>query len=316
MENVTCNLCNDPRATLYCEISDYLMERDEIHATYVKCANCGLIYQNPRPTIGEINTHYPPNYDSYQEDLKPASKFKSRFADYGIEKRCRIINAYKYGGRLLDVGCATGKFLKGMQRFPGWELFGVELNAEAANIARRSPGLEISTGTLEETRFPTSYFDAITLWDVLEHLHDPKSTLVEIKRILKPDGILVFRIPNGGSWDARLFGKYWFGMDAPRHLYVFDVQTISDLLQRSGFNVIDINCKIGSSVSLAFNLRFWMTGRRMPQKTRRIVQQVLTHPISQLLTLPITGVFDRKLEGSLITVIAVKRSEVDDRNPA
>jgi SAM-dependent methyltransferase len=312
METVACNLCGGTQAEIRYQAADYLMERPAIEATFVRCTHCGLIFQNPRPTPAEIGSHYPPDYDSFQEDARPASGWRSRLAWYGIEKRCRAVLAHRERGRLLDVGCATGRFILGMQQYPGWELYGVELNSRAAEIARQATSADIFTGTLDEAEFPDGSFDVVTLWDVLEHLHDPKAALLEANRVLKPGGIVALRVPNADSWDARLFGKYWFGLDAPRHLYVFGVHALQRLLKCADFEVLEANCKIGASVAPAFNLRFWMAGKGLSGRIPRFIQRAAAHPFSRLLTPPFTWYYDRKLEGSLVTMISAKRGEEHD----
>jgi hypothetical protein len=122
--------------------------------------------------------------------------------------------------------------------------------------------------------------------------------------VLKADGVLIFRIPNGGSWDAKLFGKYWFGLDAPRHYYVFNQRTITKLLDLNGFRVSKIDCSIGSSVALSMNIRFLMAAKNTPHKRRNLIMKVVSHPIFKLIIMPLTFLFDQLLLGSFLTVAA------------
>ena len=101
------------------------------------------------------------------------------------------------------------------------EAYGVEPDEYSSRIAIEKYHLNVFHGNLDQASYSTSSFDAITLWDVLEHLPDPSSTLQEIKGFLKPDGILVLRVPNYDSCDARLFGFAWSGLDVPRHFMSF-----------------------------------------------------------------------------------------------
>lgn len=255
----------------------------------------------------EINEHYPPDYDSFQDvDIK-SREFSSRITQYGLSKRSRIIFDLLDGGRLLDVGCATGNFLRTMQDSPNLDLYGVEISQHAASIARDKYGLNVFTGELKAANYPENNFDIITLWDVLEHIIDPKLLLLEANRVLKDTGYLVLRIPNGRSWDARVFGKYWFGLDAPRHNYVFDKNTITQLLENSGFRVKIIDCSIGSSVAVPMNLRFYMTANNYPEKRREVILKIASHPITKLILFPLTFLFDQLLLGSFLTVVAEKR---------
>jgi len=168
METVSCNLCGgDERITLY-NLPDYLLEKLDSLTVLVKCNQCGLIYQNPRPTINEIGVYYPPEYDSYNAIPNAVKNYRlmSKAIQYGINKRCRIVLENGKGGSILDIGCATGEFLNGMRRYPTWNTYGVEISPFASSIARERFGLEVFTGTLGEAAYPDESFDVITLWDV------------------------------------------------------------------------------------------------------------------------------------------------------
>lgn len=308
METDTCEICSSPDYAAKYQLTDYLLENDQVHTTLVRCLNCGLIYQNPRLSPQEIEEHYPPEYDSFQSEDGDYENLGSRISKFGLSKRRRFVSSLKNGGKLLDVGCATGNFLHEMQSAPGWDLFGIEINEHAANIAHRKYALNVFHGVIEEANYPEDFFDVITLWDVLEHLPDPKSTLNEVHRVLKKNGRLVLRVPNGGSWDAKLFRKYWFGLDAPRHYYVFNQQTIRNLLEMSGFQVTLINCSIGSSIALSTNMRFLMAAKKISKDTRHLVLRIVSHPVIKFIALPFTFIFDQLLLGSFLTLAAEKRS--------
>lgn len=313
METVTCNLCHSAESDpLYC-LPDLLLGRSEVQTTLVKCRQCGLVYQNPRPTLEEIGAHYPPEYESY--DPEPAGRNASWLMEkaiaYGIQKRCRFVTRHKAAGRLLDIGCASGVFLRGMQRQPGWRVQGVEVSPYAAQIAREQYGLEVFTGTLEEADFPEDTFDAVTLWDVLEHLHNPAASLDTIQRILKPDGILVFRVPHGGSPDARLFGRYWAGLDAPRHLYVFDEPSLRRLLAQAGFAVRSLSSRSGSYPTFVLSVRFWMAARGWSAAAQQRGARLLTHPFARLLSAPLFFLTSQTVGGPLLTVTAEKAPKSD-----
>ncbi len=308
METVSCLLCGSMAAQPYLQLPDYQLERPEVRASLVRCQECGLIYQSPRPTRQEMPAHYPDAYPRYQPEARQGKKsfLLQQAEDFGMEKRCRTVTRHKPAGALLDIGCATGVFLHGMQKHPGWTLKGLELSEKAASLARRQYGLEVVTGSIDEVRFPESAFDAVTLWDVLEHLHDPAAALVEISRILKPDGILVFRIPNGDGWDARLFGPYWSGYEPPRHLYVFSRSHISRLLQQTGFSVLQMSGEYGGYMNVILNVRFYLTGKGVPPARRAAILRLLYHPIARLAAAPLFALLSLGLHGPSLTITAVK----------
>jgi SAM-dependent methyltransferase len=143
------------------------------------------------------------------------------------------------GGKILDIGCGDGKGLLKLKE-DGWETFGVEISPLASEHARNNLGLNIFTGTVEDAQYEDEFFDIIILNHVLEHLSYPKTTLTEINRILKHEGELIISIPNVNSFEARHFKKYWSAWELPRHLYHFTPSTIRLLLDKTGFEVINI----------------------------------------------------------------------------
>jgi SAM-dependent methyltransferase len=237
MEEVDCNLCGSSKHDV---IYHYEKDRFGLSGDFklVKCRGCGLMYLNPRPTGTEILKYYPSTYEPYGlAEGKKTSALLQWVQRYGLRRRCRAVAKWKKSGRLLDLGAATGNFLDEMRHYGDWELYGVELNDVAAQWARDRLGLSVFTGELAQASYPNNFFDVVTLWDVLEHLHDPRATLIEIGRILKPKGLLVLQVPNPDSLEARFFGRFWVGWDPPRHLYVFSLKTLKDLLETSGLRL-------------------------------------------------------------------------------
>jgi 2-polyprenyl-3-methyl-5-hydroxy-6-metoxy-1,4-benzoquinol methylase len=139
------------------------------------------------------------------------------------------------GRRLLDVGCHIGVFLE-IAAERGWDAWGVEPSHWAAEQARRR-GLNVKTGTLSEAGFADHSFDVVTLWDVIEHLSDPRGELEKVNRVLKPGGLLCIHTMDIESPLARLMGRRWpWFMEM--HLYYFSRATLSAFLMKTGFQVI------------------------------------------------------------------------------
>jgi 2-polyprenyl-3-methyl-5-hydroxy-6-metoxy-1,4-benzoquinol methylase len=276
-----------------------------------------LIYQNPRPTFEEMAIHYPPGYDSHESEpsSEESSWLRQLAFEYGIAKRTRVVTRYKRGGRLLDVGCATGSFLRGMQSKESWEPYGVEINAAAARVARERYGLNVHIGTLEQAIFSDGFFDVVTMWDVLEHLHDPSSSLREVYRILKPEGILIIRAPNADSWNASLFGRYWAGWDAPRHLHVFTSSTLRALLAANHFQPRAWSCQSAADIMFLLSLRFWMTAKKKQGTILELMIKLLSQPFTRLLTAPIYYLSGLGLRGPLMVVVAAKQVHMNSVHP-
>jgi SAM-dependent methyltransferase len=308
MEQVVCNLCGSSDAQTLYVLPDYLMHRDDVQATLVRCSTCGLIYQNPRPTLAEMATHYPPEYEMYAAEpvTEDASWLLKRAIEYGISKRWHFVTRYKQDGRLLDVGCATGTFLRGAPQNRAWELYGVEISEYAGRIARDRYRLNVKVGTLEQAAYRDDYFDVITMWDVLEHLHDPASSLAEIRRILKRDGILVARVPNAASRDARLFGRFWVGWEPPRHLYGFTPKTLGAFLSQAGLRPKAWSGGIAAYTTFLLSLRIWAIAHKKENRSWDFFIKAMYHPIMRLITVPVFYVYKIGLQGSLMVVTATQ----------
>jgi SAM-dependent methyltransferase len=139
------------------------------------------------------------------------------------------------GDPLVDVGCSSGDRLSAM-RETGLAPAGVDISS-AADYARRRTGLDVRRGTLEDARFEAERFRAATLYNVLEHVHDPRRLLAELRRVLAPRGWLAVQVPNRASLQARLFGSRWAALDVPRDLYYYTWRLVVRLLESEGFEV-------------------------------------------------------------------------------
>ena len=305
MEYVNCDLCGASETTLLFEEKDRL---HKIPGTFhlVRCNQCGLIYLNPRPTKEEMKRYYPAEYRPYVRAINDENSLLVRLDRlYGINKRCRaIVTRVGESGRLLDIGCATGNFLDGMRRHGHWDLHGVEVNQEAAMYARQRLGLNVFIGEVNQAAFPDRYFDVVTLWDVLEHLHEPTRTLLEVRRITKPGGLLVISLPNADSFDARLFGRYWAGLDAPRHLFVFSPAILKKFLHRTGFSITEIKTFTGGYHPFALSLQFWLDEKVQDGRAKHLLLKCINSMVPRLLLLPYFVLANRLNKTSIMTVFA------------
>ncbi len=304
IERTPCPLCGSSSAVFLMPTHDRLCGVPGEFAL-MRCRDCGLTYLNPRPDVQSIGAYYPPAYDPHQierlEDLPPLKRLTVR---YGLRKRCSAVLRWKQRGKVLDVGCATGLFLAEMQKLPGWQAYGVEPGEAAAAVAARAHGLPVHVGDLASAHYDDATFDAVTLWDVLEHLHDPLAVLREVRRVLKPDGVLVMRTPSLESWDARVFGPYWAGLDSPRHLAIFKRGTMARLLAQSGFAMESLSTGTGSYIIFLLSLGFWLDERVPNVRTRRAVRRLFDNPVSRALALVPFAAADRLGYGAAMTVVA------------
>ena len=122
---------------------------------------------------------------------------------------------------------------------------GCEPNKWLCEWGRKTYGLDIKPGTHFEQHYPDATFDVVTVWDVLEHAADPTAFLTECRRIMKPGGLLIVNYPDIDSWIAKRMGRRW-PMLISVHLYFFTPKTLTDILRRTGFDVVDIAWKNGN----------------------------------------------------------------------
>jgi 2-polyprenyl-3-methyl-5-hydroxy-6-metoxy-1,4-benzoquinol methylase len=309
MKNIHCNLCGSQESELLYALPDYQLEDFEKKYCYVRCKNCGLIYQNPQLSAEEVAPHYSNEYSCYQSPYKKQKKnwISQKSVEFGLNKRWDSVRQYVKSGTLLDVGCATGIFLSFMKDNARWNLEGLEMSPEAAQSARDEFNLKVVTGTLENADLPENFYDAITLWDVLEHLADPSLALQKIQRLLKPEGLLVFRVPNADSWDLKVFKEFWSGFEPPRHYYVYNQATLNRLLDKNGFKVKKFSSEYGSYMTFVLSFRFWMTSKQFSANTRRAIAKILYHPVVRMMMFPIFSLLSGGLKGPSITVAACKK---------
>lgn len=242
LKTVKCNLCGSGRysvvyKTYAGDISDVDMEsytitenRRSMPLRIVRCLKCGLVYANPRPPIVSLIANYTKMAD-------PEYLQEERGRRLSAQSILKELARLKKTGKLLDVGCATG-FLLDEARKLGWEAHGIDLSKWAVDYARNELGLtNISQAILKKAAYPPNFFDAVVLKDSIEHLTDPKGTLIEIRRILKPDGIICVNTPDISSLISKALRAGWWGVKQA-HLYYFTRKSLYEVLNAAGFTPI------------------------------------------------------------------------------
>ncbi len=226
-----CPVCGEERAAPRFEITGY-------DSRVLVCRRCGLGRLHPIPSAKELRALYPDEY--YGE---PGTKFQPV-----VERLVRIVGerhagflcgAVPPGGRVLDVGCGRGVLL-GALADRGFEVHGVEVSATAACGADPRAQIRVAA-SLRDAGYAEASFDLIIVWHVFEHLADPRGTVEEMHRILKPGGRLVIAVPNFASPQARWTGAAWFHLDLPRHIFQFPLGALRNLLAESGFVVVSVH---------------------------------------------------------------------------
>lgn len=222
-------LSTDDFLKLYRSSSDAkLMER------LVECNGCGLAFLNPR-LKREIVLR------SYSEAVDPAfvAQNETRIATFrralgaildiaGIRPSASV--------RVLDIGCAGGAFPKAVAD-AGMTVVGIEPSRWLCDYGKRTYGLNLLPGTLDDHAFPAKSFDLVTLWDVIEHVHEPVALLKKCRELLKDDGVLVLNYPDYDSLVTKLLGKKWpFFLSV--HLFYFTPATVKAALKLAGLREV------------------------------------------------------------------------------
>lgn len=235
MEHVVCNLCNADNSMPYCTVGRF---------NVVRCRQCGLFYTNPRHTPQEAIKLYSETYFASDE---PSSFGYDDYAAHAeglkqvFEDNMRIIEQrVQPPAAILDVGCAFGYFIE-VALSRGWQAEGVEISAFASEMARKRTGATVRTGTLLDAPIDSASFEAVTMWDSLEHTLDPSAELKQVNRILKPGGYVFMTVPNASSLTARAMGPYWYGFkSAAEHNYFFSRDTLGRMLENAGLSIVEV----------------------------------------------------------------------------
>jgi SAM-dependent methyltransferase len=236
-----CPTCGDIDSIPVFTATDRLYRTTDKPFQIVRCASCRLLRLFPQPSTAELAGYYPRAYWYGAEDAFTSrmEEVYRRFvlADHVRFVRRAIESSGGTHGLILDVGCGGGLFLRLLSE-NGYRVTGLDLSANALAVAVHSNGVAAVCGDLSRAPFTSGSCSVITMFHVLEHLHDPGSYLMSSHKLLSPGGRLVVQVPNASSWQFRLLGKNWTGIDVPRHLVNFRAIDLETLLERHGFEVV------------------------------------------------------------------------------
>jgi 2-polyprenyl-3-methyl-5-hydroxy-6-metoxy-1,4-benzoquinol methylase len=208
----------------------------------LECRSCRTLFRAELPDAGALREIYGPGYFS-----DPSGQGQGQgYADYEGEEpnhranalaRLRLLERQQSVGRLLDVGCAAGFFLdEARQR--GWTVHGVELASEMVAYARGKLDLDVQASAFAEAKLEPGIFDAITMWDYIEHSTDPKGDLRRAAALLRPGGILAVSTGDASSIVARISGSHWHLLTPRHHNFFFTRDSLQQAFQSAGFEVI------------------------------------------------------------------------------
>ena len=200
------------------------------------------MYVNPRPDPMELYALYGETYFhndqsgvvGYTNYLKDEPNIRRTFAG-----RLKRLSQFVQPGKLLDVGCAAGFFLDEARKI-GWQVQGLDVSSFAVQYAAEHFGVDVQQGSFTDLNFPANSYDLISMWDVIEHVPNPKSYIEQAAKLLKKGGVFVMATPDVDSLPAKLTGKRWVGFKlSEEHVYYFSARTLGKMLNDAGFEVID-----------------------------------------------------------------------------
>lgn len=233
-----CPICNSEKHTSFLKCLDHTVSRETFQV--VSCDACQFKFTNPIPDLDKLGQYYK------SEEYISHSNSKKGFINgcyqavrrYTLIKKLRLISKFYRTGNLLDIGCGTGEFLDTCKQ-ANWNVIGIEPDENARRMAQKNFSLDVRPEE-ELANLKNESFDIIAMWHVLEHVPNLKGRVQELKRLLKPKGVIIIAVPNCNSLDAKWYKEYWAAYDVPRHLYHFTPDDIEKLFKQFDLKVFNI----------------------------------------------------------------------------
>jgi 2-polyprenyl-3-methyl-5-hydroxy-6-metoxy-1,4-benzoquinol methylase len=223
-----CDVCGAPQAK-----SRPLFKKQGLSVN--RCQNCGLIYVNPRLREDILWQRYSQDY--FQNEYLPVYGEYDEERNYAVYKGHLLeLERYVTRGRLFEFGAATGFFLAAARR-GGWEVAGNELSTFAANYAQERLQIPVVAGRAEDVQAMPASYDAVVLWETIEHVQSPRRVLSKAAELLRPGGVLALSTPNIDSLSFRLLRQRWWVVAPREHIFYFSPKTLGRLFNEAGLKV-------------------------------------------------------------------------------
>lgn len=288
-----CPVCKNNNIVKSFTAKDYTVSKDLFEVWH--CNNCTFRFTQNIPVVENIGLYYQSSAYISHSDTNEGfiNRLYHLVRNYTLLKKRKLIQQQTKlkQGFLLDVGAGIGAFLNTMQQ-AGWRVTGFEPDAVARQKALQKYNLQLQSPE-QLYQLNTNQFDAITMWHVLEHVHDLHGYLENFYRILKPSGRLIIAVPNYTSYDAELYQQYWAAYDVPRHLYHFSPKSMQLLAEAKGFTVKDFKPMWFDSFYVSMLSESYKNGKA------NLMSAVFNGLLSNLKTL-----FNNKKCSSIIYVLA------------
>lgn len=231
-----CPLCNSEEIFSWREIKDYFLSKEKFQVMH--CNACSFKFTSPQPSTEGISKYYKSSdYVSHSDSKRGLTNYIYHWVrKYTIRKKYKQINALANKGKILDVGCATGHLLNYFKK-QNWETLGVEVDEEARSFAKTNFDLNVmDQHAINDIDHKSC--NVITMFHVLEHVHDFKERMKSLFEILTDNGVMLVALPNYLAYDALYYQEHWAAWDLPRHLYHFNHENIDMLADQCNLTVV------------------------------------------------------------------------------
>lgn len=234
-----CPVCGAPAIRPVLSARDHTVSGDTFSVW--ECDECTLRFTQDAPDENTIAPYYKSeNYISHTNTSKGLiNRLYQRVRKKTLRQKRKLVERItkRNSGSLLDMGSGTGAFVHEMTD-AGWNVTGLEPDEGARNIADESFNVKLKDINAF-FNLPDESFDAITMWHVLEHVHDLQGYISRLKKLLKPGGAIFIAVPNYTSADAVIYKEHWAAYDVPRHLYHFSPGSVKRLVEKHGLVLRD-----------------------------------------------------------------------------
>ncbi len=233
----SCPICLSEKIAPFLDARDHTVSGKEF--SIWECNSCRGKFTQGVPAEDKIGAYYSSEEYISHSDTRTGMVNSIYHMVRGItlKKKRKLVKKFSSlnSGKILDIGCGTGAFLNEMKQ-AGWEIMGIEPDAGARSNAATLHGI-IPSEPEALFHLEEESFDVITMWHVLEHVHRLHDYLAQLKKIIKPGGVILIAVPNHQSSDARHYRQHWAGYDVPRHLYHFAPESMKRLASKYGFKL-------------------------------------------------------------------------------
>ncbi|MDO9155387.1 MAG: class I SAM-dependent methyltransferase, partial [Sediminibacterium sp.] len=232
-----CPACNSDKIEYALTAKDHTVSKEDFDIWH--CNQCSIRFTQDIPTIDQIGPYYQSaNYISHSNTKKGLiNQLYHLVRNYTLGSKARLVKKYsgQSTGRILDIGAGVGAFASTMKE-QGWHTTALEPDSSARAEAKKQYGIDLMLPN-ELYSFEPQIFDVITMWHVLEHVHDLQGYWKNFNRVLPVGGKLIIAVPNYTSSDAEHYGAIWAAYDVPRHLYHFSPASMAQLAGMHGFSI-------------------------------------------------------------------------------